>query len=108
MLQGFVLEMLKRKKAEILEISKRDGAVDSHEREIKCLGLSFSFNVNYASFLYKCHEVAEKGQSCKYERSNIWGTYVGMHSPHLCDMQRIWKHSELEKKVENSLILDTL
>lgn len=71
MLQGFVLEMLKRKKAEILEISKRDGAVDSHEREIKCLGLSFSFNVNYASFLYKCHEVAEKGQSCKYERSNF-------------------------------------
>lgn len=28
-----------------------------------------------------------------------------MHSPHLCDMQRIWKHSGLEKKVENSLLL---
>lgn len=58
-------------------------------------------------FCTNAREVAEKGRSCKYERSSIWGTYVGMHSPHLCDMQRIWKHNGLEKKVENSLILDT-
>lgn len=45
----------------MLEISKPDGAVDSHEREIKCLGLSFSFSVNYASFLYKYRKIAEKG-----------------------------------------------
>lgn len=75
-----------------LEISKPDGAVDSHEREIKCLGLSFSLR-QIMPFFCKCkyHQVAEKGWSCNSERSKIWGLYVGMHSPHLCDTQRICK-----------------
>lgn len=39
------------KKAGKLEMSKPDGAVDSHEREIKCLGLSFTFKANCDALL---------------------------------------------------------
>lgn len=39
------------KNAGKLEMSKPDGAVDSHEREIKCLGLSYTFKANCAILL---------------------------------------------------------
>lgn len=44
----FVLEILKPQEK---DIPKPDGAMDSHEREIKCLGLSFIFKANSASLL---------------------------------------------------------
>lgn len=41
-------------------MSKADGAVDSHEREMKCLGLSYTFKANCAILLLSANTTREQ------------------------------------------------